>query len=226
METIYIEIRSAEGGDDSKLLVLEQLHIYEKYCNIKSYWLTILETKSGFIHLKVTGKDVIKSFKNESGGHRWQRIPPTESKGRKHTSTITVAILEEIKNLKIDLKPEDLKITTARGSGAGGQHRNKTDSAVTIKHKPTNIIIHCENERSQRQNKEQALQILKNKLYHIGFNKQHSTNNKKRKNQIGSGMRGDKIRTIRVQDGKVINHLNKKKISFKEYYKGNIDKLF
>lgn len=171
------------------------------------------------------GKKAAKILKKEAGGHRWQRNPPTESRGRVHTSTITVAVLEERKDVQIEIKESDLEIKTARGSGKGGQHRNKTDSAVQVKHLPTGLIVRCENERSQHQNKDQALSVLKSKLFSIGYKAVQNASNNQRKDQIGSGMRGDKIRTIRVQDNTVVNNKSNKRTTFKDYYKGRIEKV-
>ena len=225
MQTLIVEIRAAEGGDDSKLLVQDQLEIYGRTCALKGYWLKILEIRPGYICIRISGQDASKIFKGEAGGHRWQRIPPTEKRGRVQTSTITVAVLEEIEGVSINIPEKDLEIKTARGSGKGGQHRNVTDSAVQIKHLPTNILVRCESERSQHQNKEQAMRVLEQKLYQLKNFEVCSKINNARKNQVGSGMRGDKIRTIRVRDDQVINHPNNKKTSYKRYSKGFIEDL-
>jgi peptide chain release factor 1 len=186
--------------------------------------LQVIENQPGFISFKISGKKAEKIFKNEAGGHRWQRIPETEKRGRVHTSTITVAVLDDSKEQSIDILDSDLEWNTRRGSGPGGQHRNKTDSCVDLKHLPTGIVVSIDG-RSQHKNKRKALEILKNKLEEIQF-KQASTNeNKNRKNQIGCGMRGDKRRTIRVQDNLVTDHILNKKISYKDYSRGKIDKL-
>lgn len=173
--------------------------------------------------MRIKGKDIYEKFKNESGGHRWQRIPPTEHRGRVHTSTITVAVLEEKQNLPITLSSKELEIKTTRGSGKGGQHRNVTDSAVQVKHLPTGLFVRCESERCQHQNKSNAINILKNKLFRLKNQDSNDKRNDKRKNQVGSGMRGDKIRTIRIQDGIVKNHLNGRKISYQKYIRGFIE---
>jgi len=174
----------------------------------------------------VSGKDTARTFANEAGGHRWQRIPPTEKQGRVQTSTITVAVLEEVPGIKVDIPDRDLEVTTARGSGKGGQHRNVTDSAVQVKHLPTGTIVRCESERSQHQNKEQAMGVLRQRIHHIESSKATSDLNDRRRGQVGSGMRGDKVRTIRVRDDMVVNHTNGRRTSYKRYSQGLIEDLF
>jgi peptide chain release factor 1 len=175
---------------------------------------------------KVTGKNAAKSFKHESGGHRWQRVPPTERGGRVHTSTITVAVLEEVLPSEIKINEKDLDIKATRGSGAGGQHKNVTDSAIQLTHKPSGIKIRCEAGRSQHANKEQALELLRIKLKEAERTKTVKEHNNKRKSQVGTGMRGDKIRTIRLQDDIVTDHRTNKRMSAKKYIKGQIELLF
>jgi len=181
--------------------------------------------RPGYICIKVTGEGVTKSFKNESGGHRWQRVPPTEKRGRVQTSTITVAVLEEMPGIKVDIHDRDIEITIARGSGKGGQHRNVTDSAVQVKHIPTGIIVRCESERSQHQNKEQAMSVLRQRIHQRVTSKMAGDVNDARRGQVGSGMRGDKVRTIRVRDDMVTNHINGRCMSYKRYSQGFIEEL-
>jgi peptide chain release factor 1 len=183
--------------------------------------LELVEVREGFISFQVKGKKAKNTFKNEAGGHRWQRVPPTEKRGRIQTSTITVAVLELTQESKVSLNPKDLKLSTRRGSGPGGQHRNKTDSCVDLVHLPTNIKVTVDG-RSQHQNKELALQILSAKLKESQTSKNTKLENKKRQQQIGCGMRGDKRRTIRTQDNTVTDHILGKTISYKKYIKGEI----
>jgi peptide chain release factor 1 len=143
-----------------------------------------------------------------------------------HTSTITVVVLAEPKEHEININLKDLDVKTTRGSGAGGQHRNKTDTAVQIKHKPTGLIVRSENSKSQHQNKENAMSILRAKLLKVSKDTQRVNRERQRRNQAGSGMRGDKIRTIRLQDDIVIDHETNKKISAKKYIRGRIDLLY
>lgn len=173
----------------------------------------------------MSGSDAGGLFGSEGGGHRWQRVPPTEKRGRVQTSTITVAVLRETPGVKVDIADGDVEVTTARGSGRGGQHRNVTDSAVQIKHVPTGIIVRCESERSQHRNMEQAMGVLRQRLHHLKATSEAAGRNDKRRRQVGSGMRGDKVRTIRVRDGRVVNHLNGRRTTYKRYSQGHIEDL-
>jgi peptide chain release factor 1 len=183
---------------------------------------SIIETRPGYALLKICGKNAFGIFKNEAGGHRWQRVPPTEKRGRVHTSTITVAVLPKLKNSKIRINPRDLEEVFVRGSGAGGQHRNKTSTCVVLTHKPTGIKIRIDGGRSQAANRQTAIDVLRARLEGEVQSKTVSSHNKKRKNQIGSGMRGDKIRTVQVRNDKVIDHRSGKIMSFKIYYRGDM----
>lgn len=161
-------------------------------------------------------------FLNEHGGHRWQRVPPNERNGRVHTSTITVAVLREPSNLEVKLNEGDLIIRCCRGSGKGGQNRNKLDTAVQITHKPSGLSVHCEAERSQLQNKETALALLRSRLLAQMQERQTGNISAIRRGQIGSGMRGDKRRTIRQQHGVVVDHVTGREWRFEEYRAGNL----
>jgi peptide chain release factor 1 len=181
----------------------------------------VIDARSGICVLKVSGKNAVETFKNEAGGHRWQRIPPNEKRGRVHTSTVTVAVLSEPTEAQISIRPEDIEETQCRGSGNGGQHKQKTDSAVQVKHKPTGLIVRCENGRSQSANRETALSLLKARLWEAKQNELMGVRADERKRQVGSGMRGDKRRTIRVQDGTVYDHLTGKSWQYKQYSRGD-----
>jgi peptide chain release factor 1 len=174
--------------------------------------------------LQISGKKARQIFKNESGGHRWQRIPETEKRGRVQTSTITIAVLDIPQAHEYKLDDRDLEITTRRGSGPGGQHKNKTDSCVDIKHKPTGITVTVDG-RKQHQNKALALQILRAKILAQERERGILERNRNRRQQVGLGMRGDKRRTIRVNDNQVIDHVLGRTTSFKEYSKGNFDNI-
>lgn len=171
---------------------------------------------------RATGKRAAEVFSNESGGHRWQRASPTDKRGRTHTSTITVAVLSEPDKHEYHLDEREIVITTRRGSGPGGQHKNKTDSCVDIKHIPTGITVTVDG-RHQHKNKVLAKSILSAKLLTIKRERDTIERNKDRKQQLGCGMRGDKRRTIRVGDNQVVDHLLGKTIAFKQYEKGNLD---
>lgn len=183
--------------------------------------LEVIDRRSGFISFRVSGKGSKKLFDNEAGGHRFQRIPPTEKRGRVQTSTITVAVLPDDSVQEIVIKDKDIEWSFCRGSGKGGQHRNVTDSAAILFHRPTGISIRRENERSQPLNKQAALEALKDQL-ETQQNLEYSTKRSKtKKDQVGAGMRGDKRRTIRVQDGTVVDHVTGKKWRWKDYSRGN-----
>ena len=182
----------------------------------------LIEQKSGFICIQIEGENAKDIFINESGGHRWQRIPPTEVNDRIHTSTVTVAVLELQSQTSFDLPMTDLEITTTKGSGPGGQHRNKVESCVVVKHKPSGIIVRSESERSQYQNKATALQLLNAKLKSLKESQQNNQTNSIRRGQIGNGERGDKIRTYRVRDNLIIDNKTGKKYSLKLWLKGSL----
>ena len=169
----------------------------------------------------MTGKDADKIFSQESGGHRWQRVPPTERKGRRQTSTITVAVFEESTVTEVSINPRDLEWDTMRSGGAGGQNVNKVETAVRVKHIPSGLVVRCETLRSQYRNKELALVILSAKLKSADSEQRLSKEVNDRRKQIGSGQRGDKRRTIREQDGKVSDHLTGRVWQLAEYVKGN-----
>jgi peptide chain release factor 1 len=180
----------------------------------------ILEERPGILIFKVTGPGAPEAFQNEAGGMRWQRIPPTEKRGRVHTSTVTVAILPVPTEVQVQVDPRDLDWSVARGSGPGGQHRNVTASAVRLAHQPSGITVCCESERSQHRNRESALTVLRARLLERAQNQAQGSRNKRRKRQLGSGMRGDKVRTIALQRGIVTDHRTGKKIPARRYLRG------
>jgi peptide chain release factor 1 len=181
----------------------------------------ILEELPGLIILRVSGKHAADTFKDEAGGHRWQRIPPNEKRGRVHTSTVTVAVLPEPTEAQVVLREADLEESTMRGSGAGGQHRNKTDSAVRLVHRPTGLVVRCEGERDQSQNRRAARAILRVRLWELEQERVTGDRAAHRRAQVGSGMRGDKRRTIRTQDDQVNDHVTGRSWRFKDYERGN-----
>lgn len=178
----------------------------------------IIDERLGKVTLRIGGNGAYEAFKNEPGGHRWQQLSGKQI----HTSTVTVAVLPEPTAVQVVLQESDLEIGFTRGSGKGGQHRNKTDSCVQIKHKPTGIMVRCETERSQASNKESALSLLRAKLYSAQQQAASDSRDSDRKTQVGTGQRGDKRRTIRTQDDQVTDHITGKTWRFKDYSRGNI----
>lgn len=180
----------------------------------------ILDSRSGFVVASFSGPGAKASFETEAGGHRWQRIPPTEKRGRVHTSTVTVVVLDPDTVVGQQLDHRDVEITTARGSGPGGQNRNKTESCVIVVHKPTGTQVRIDNERSQQQNRAIALKLLAARLYEVEKQKVSQARADERKQQAGSGMRGDKIRTYREQDDQVTDHRTGEKWRLNRWLKG------
>ncbi|MGZ5971773.1 MAG: peptide chain release factor-like protein [Polyangiales bacterium] len=171
--------------------------------------------------LHVRGSGAEEAFEHEAGGHRYQRVPPTERRDRVHTSTVTVAVLNEPREGQLQIDPEDLEWRFIRGSGAGGQHRNNTRSAVDLVHKPTGVVVHCESERSQLQNRASAMAVLRARLIERQNKLENEVREKTRRTQVGSGMRGDKRRTIRFQDGTVVDHVTGRSWELRKYLRGD-----
>ncbi len=169
----------------------------------------------------MSGREAARFFAGEAGGHRWQRVPPSEKRGRVHTSTVTVVVLPEPSPVELSLDPRDLAWSTCRASGSGGQHLQKTDSAVQVQHLPTGLIVRCENERSQHQNRAAALAVLRARLLAREKDAQRRERDASRRAQAGSGQRGDKRRTVRCQDGVVTDHVTGQRWSLREYERGD-----
>jgi len=182
----------------------------------------VVEERAGFVVLRIEGRGARDVFANEAGGHRWQRVPPNEKRGRVHPSTVTVAVLDEPSEIEMPpLDPRDLDITTCRAGGNGGQNVQKTDSAVQIRHRPTGIIVRCETERSQTYNRATALSILRARLHDERAGEAAAARAGERRRQIGSGQRGDKRRTIAVQRDSVVDHVTGKAWRYRDYERGN-----
>jgi peptide chain release factor 1 len=180
----------------------------------------LLESRPGFVVFQVIGKRAEETFCNESGGHRWQRVPVNHGRGQVHTSTVTVAVLPVPQATQIVLREADLHEQTCRGSGAGGQHRNVTDTAVQLRHIPTGITVRCEVGRSQAQNREIARAALRAKLWQAEQERVSDARAADRREQVGKGMRGDKRRTIRVRDDVVNDHVTGKQWKYSDYVRG------
>ena len=209
---VIMEIRAGTGGDESALFTADLFRMYTKYADRKGWKCLLMDSSptglGGFkeVIFSIEGENVYKHLRFESGGHRVQRVPKTEASGRIHTSACTVAVLPEAEEVEIDIKPEDLKIDTYSAGGPGGQHVNKTASAVRITHIPTNTVVACQVERSQHRNKDLAMRLLRSRIYENMASKNKQERDKMRKTQIGSGDRSEKIRTYNFPQSRVTDH--------------------
>ncbi len=229
---VIVEIRAGAGGEEASLFAADLFRMYSRFAERNGWKIEVLSTSfsdmGGYkeIVFMVKGKGAYSKLKFESGVHRVQRVPVTESSGRIHTSTATVAVLPEIQDVEVQIDPKDLKIDTFRSSGPGGQHVNVTDSAVRITHIPTGIVVSCQEERSQLQNKERALQILRAKLYEIEMRKQEEAISQQRRQQVGTGERSEKIRTYNFPQGRVTDHrIGKTIYNLETFLDGEIDEM-
>lgn len=227
-----IEIRQAAGGEESALFCSVLFRMYSMYADKKHWKVEVMDlngTELGGIKeitFIVKGKGAYSHFKYESGVHRVQRVPETESQGRIHTSTSTVAVLPEVEDVEFDIDEKDLKIDTYRSSGAGGQHVNKTESAIRITHLPTGIIVACQDERSQIKNRERAMSILKSKLYDLYKGQQEEELKKERRSQVGTGDRSERVRTYNYPQGRVTDHrVNLTSYNLEGVLNGDIDQF-
>ena len=211
-KSVIMEIRGGVGGEESALFAHSLYRMYTMYAESKRWTVTLLnynETELGGVKeadFEIQGAGAYSRLKFESGVHRVQRVPETESGGRVHTSTATVAVLPEMEQAEVDIRPEDIEMQVYRSSGAGGQHINKTSSAVRLIHKPSGIVVACQEERSQVQNREKCMQMLASKLYQIEQARIESAVTSERRSQVGTGMRNERIRTYNFPQGRVTDH--------------------
>lgn len=230
--SVIIEIRGGAGGDEAALFAGVLYRSYMRYAERHFWDAEILDSNptelGGFkeVVFSIDAKGAYSKLKFESGVHRVQRVPATESNGRIHTSTITVAVLPEVDDVEIDINPGDLEIDTYRSGGAGGQHVNKTESSIRILHVPTGLVVTCQDERSQHKNKEKAMKILRSKLFDMMQDEQNSKVAQKRKSQVGTGDRSERIRTYNYAQGRVTDHrIGLTLYKLNEILDGDLDEL-
>ena len=230
---VIVEIRSGAGGEEAALFAHSLHRMYSMYADRQGWKQTVMnlnETELGGtkeVTFSLSGDRVYQKMKFESGVHRVQRVPETESQGRVHTSTVTVAVLQEVEDVELELNPNDLRIDVFRSSGAGGQHINKTSSAIRVTHIPTGMVVECQNERSQFQNKDKALAVLRARLYAKAQAEQDAQVAAERRTQVGSGDRSEKIRTYNFPQSRLTDH----RIGFSLYkledvMNGDLDAVF
>jgi peptide chain release factor 1 len=224
-----VEIRAGTGGEEAALFAKDLCTLYQRYATRMGWTFEPIDAtpaeQGGFkeIVFGLHGKDVFHAMQFESGGHRVQRVPATEAKGRVHTSAATVAVLAEVEEVEVNLRPEDLKVDTFRASGAGGQHVNKTESAVRITHLPTNTVVACQEERSQLKNRQRAMALLRSRIYDAQKRAVDAARAAERKEQVGSGDRSDRIRTYNFPQDRLTDHRLNRNFSLLQVMEGKLD---
>ncbi len=231
-KNVIMEIRGGAGGDEAALFAGDLFRMYARYAERRKWKIEIMNTSEsdlgGFkeISFMIKGEGAYSRLKYESGVHRVQRVPETESQGRIHTSTATVAVLPEVEDVEVNIEEKDLIIETCRSSGAGGQHINKTESCIRMVHIPTGIVVNCQDERSQIKNREKAMKVMKSRLYDYYNQKYQAEYSENRKNQVGTGDRSERIRTYNFPQGRVTDHrINKTVYNLEEFLAGDMDEM-
>jgi peptide chain release factor 1 len=230
--SVIVEIRGGAGGEEAALFAGDLFRMYTRYAERNHWKVEMLSSNpteiGGFkeVIFSIDAKGAYSRLKYESGVHRVQRVPTTESGGRIHTSTVTVAVLPEVEEVDIDINPVDLQIDTYRAGGAGGQHINKTESAIRITHIPSGIVVTCQDERSQHKNKDKAMKVLRSKLYDMAQEEQDSEVAEARRSQVGTGDRSERIRTYNYPQGRVTDHrINLTLYKIESIIDGDLDEI-
>lgn len=231
-KNVIVEIRGGAGGEEAALFVNSLYRMYTMYAESKRWKVEIINANptelGGFkeISFSIDGEGAYSRLKFESGVHRVQRVPETETQGRVHTSTVTVAVLPEAEEVEFEINPTDLQIDTYRSSGAGGQHVNKTESAIRITHLPTGVVVECQDERSQMKNREKAMKVLRSRLYEAKVREQEEAVAAERKSQVGTGDRSERIRTYNYPQGRISDHrIGLTIYRLDDFLNGNIDEV-
>ena len=231
-KNVIVEIRAGAGGEEAALFAGDLYRMYTMYADTKKFKTERISSNEtglgGFkeITFMITGEGAYSRYKHESGVHRVQRVPVTESSGRIQTSTATVAVLPEAEDVEVEINPGDLEIETIKSSGAGGQHINKTESAIRLIHKPTGIVVECQDERSQFKNKDKAMKLLKTKLYDMKQREQDEKIASERRSQVGTGDRSERIRTYNFPQGRVTDHrIGLTLYSLENFLNGDLDEM-
>ncbi len=227
-----IEVRAGTGGDEASLFAGEIYRMYQRYAELQDWKFSLVDINDNGlggikeVTFEINGSGVYRKMKHEAGTHRVQRVPSTESQGRIHTSAITVAVLPKLEDIDVTINPEDIRTDIFHSGGAGGQNVNKVATAVRLTHSPSGIVVTCQRERSQSQNRIIAMDLLKVRLWDLEYEKQQSEHSKNRKDQVGSGDRSEKIRTYNFPQGRVTDHrINVSIHNLDEFLNGSIDKI-
>jgi peptide chain release factor 1 len=232
LSSCILEIRAGTGGEEAALFARDLFSLYQKYAERHGWTVEVLDKSvtdlGGFkeVIFAASGPEVYRHLRYEGGGHRVQRVPVTEASGRKHTSAVTVAVMPEVEDVEVDLKKEDLDIERIRASGPGGQNVNKVSSAIRLTHRPTGLVVSCQDEQSQHKNLAKAMRVLKSRLYELQQEKQKAELDSARRSQIGSGDRSDRIRTYNFHENRVTDHrLNLTIYNLDHVMDGHLDEI-